>query len=115
MQHPDLLKNPSPILDPHKPPRKHILCSTLSQNGARHSCHDRANVLLTLRTRRAPVQPARPTACSQQVKTSHAAGVPENSRLVLSSSASGCAWQPPPDRSNHIPKKDTAPSLPPSW
>ncbi len=38
------------------------------------------------------------------MKTSHAAGEPENSGLAPSSRASGCAWQPPPDRPNHIPK-----------
>jgi hypothetical protein len=41
MQDPDLLKNPSPILDPHKPvPRKHILSPTLQVKTERHSCHD---------------------------------------------------------------------------
>src|ERR1700682_3164721 len=59
----------------------------------------------TLPTRRAPAQPARPIACSRSAKTSLAMGAPGNRGLALSSSVSGSAWQPPPSRPNHIPKK----------
>ena len=84
---------------------------------ARHSRHDldpRSRSILvetewsfTLPTRQAPIQPARPTACSLQVKTLRAVGAIENGGLALFSSASGSTWQPPPDRHNHIPKKGT--------
>ena len=59
----------------------------------------------TLPTRRAPIQPARPTACSLQANTLHAMGAPGNGGLALFSNASGSAWQPPPSRPNHIPQK----------
>src|SRR6266571_4533375 len=59
----------------------------------------------TLPTRRAPMQPARPTACSLQANTLHAMGAPGNGGLALFSNASGSAWQPPPGRPNHIPQK----------
>src|SRR6267143_864132 len=46
----------------------------------------------TLPTRQAPIQPARPTACSLQAKTLRAVGAPGNGGLALFSSASGSAY-----------------------
>jgi hypothetical protein len=107
---------PSPVLDPHQPrPRKHILSPTLQVKTERViPCHDSqtrsgTNVPLTLRTIRAPVQPARPTACSRQVKTSHAVDASENSGLALSCEWLACSlqtwqlrpWLGRPHRSRH--------------
>src|ERR1700730_6102935 len=49
----------------------------------------------TLPTRRVPIQPARPTACSLQAKTMPAVGASGNGGLALFSNASRSAWQPP--------------------
>ena len=60
------------ILGPQKasPTETHPLLRVASQKARRYSCHylktlSGSNVLLTSPTRRAPVQPARPTACSR--------------------------------------------------
>ena len=62
----------------------------------------------TLPTRRAPIQPARPTACSLQAKMLPVVGAPGNGDLAPFSNASRSTWQPPPGRPNHIPKKGRA-------
>jgi len=57
------------------------------------------------RTRRAPIQPARPTACSLQAKTLRDVGAPGNGGLALFSSAIGVRMVASSDRHNHIPKR----------
>jgi hypothetical protein len=75
--------------------RRHSLPLTLQCRGQRvilavisnHSL--RTQWSFTLPTRRAPVQPARPTTCSRKAKTSPATGAPGNGGLALL----GSAWQ----------------------